>query len=107
MTATDAIDPTVARPGSQPRHAVATLFDVRIPVGDGLELSANLWLPEPVAATPDERFPVILEMLPYRRDDWRLASDQARGEWLPARGYPFCRPDIPGTGPPPGVAPPW
>ena len=30
---------------------------MRIPVRDGLELSANLWLPRPPAEAPDERFP--------------------------------------------------
>ena len=34
---------------SQPRHEVETRWDVRIPVRDGLELSANLWLPRPSA----------------------------------------------------------
>jgi uncharacterized protein len=99
-----AIDPALARPASQPRHEVATLLDIRIPVGDGLELSANLWLPQQRADEPDERYPVILEMLPYRKDDWHLASDQGRGEWLAARGYAFCRLDIRGTGSSPGIA---
>src|SRR5206468_2598540 len=43
------IDPSDAegsRPASQPIHRVAALRDVRIRVSDGLELSANLWLPE-------------------------------------------------------------
>jgi putative CocE/NonD family hydrolase len=104
MNVDDRIDPAVARPASQPRHAVATLLDVRIPVSDGIELSANLWLPEPRADAPDERFPTILEMIPYRKDDWRLASDQGRGEWLAVRGYAFCRLDIRGTGSSPGIA---
>jgi putative CocE/NonD family hydrolase len=99
-----ATDPALSRPASQPRHAVAALFDVRIPVSDRLELSANLWLPEPRSDAADERFPAILEMIPYRKDDWRLASDQARGEWLAARGYAFCRLDIRGTGSSPGIA---
>ncbi len=71
---------------------------------DGLELSANLWLPIPLDAAPDERFPAILEMLPYRKDDWRLAGDSARGTYLAARGYAFCRLDIRGTGSSPGIA---
>ena len=99
-----ATDPALSRPASQPRHAVAALYDVRIAVSDGLELSANLWLPEPRPDTADERFPAILEMIPYRKDDWRLAADMARGEWLAARGYAFCRLDIRGTGSSPGIA---
>jgi uncharacterized protein len=97
-------DPELVRPASAPRHGVRTLHDVRIPVSDGLELSANLWLPIPTADAPEERFPAILEMIPYRKDDWRAASDRARGEWLAARGYAFCRLDVRGTGSSPGIA---
>jgi putative CocE/NonD family hydrolase len=94
-----------ARPASQPLHAVAALRDVRIPVSDGLELSANLWLPEPRAdGSGPTTFPAILEMIPYRKDDWRAASDEARGEYLATRGYAFCRLDIRGTGSSPGIA---
>jgi uncharacterized protein len=97
-------DPELARPASPPRHEVRTLLDVRIPVSDGLELSANLWLPVPVADEPEKRFPAILEMIPYRKDDWRAASDRSRGEWFAARGYAFCRLDVRGTGSSPGIA---
>ena len=53
---------------------------------------------------PDERFPAILEMIPYGKDNWRAASDRGRGEWLAARGYAFCRLDVRGTGSSGGVA---
>ncbi|MEA2547254.1 MAG: uncharacterized protein QOI09_2527 [Chloroflexota bacterium] len=93
------------RPASQPIHRVAALRDVRIRVSDGLELSANLWLPEPLPdGTGPQVFPAILEMIPYRKDDWRAASDQSRGEWLAARGYALCRVDVRGTGSSPGIA---
>ena len=98
------LDPEIARPASQPVHGVAGLRDVRIPVSDGLELSANLWLPVPRAGDGDDRFPAILEMIPYRKDDWRAASDESRGEWLAARGYALCRLDVRGTGSSPGIA---
>ncbi len=98
-------DPERLRPASQPVHPVAALRDVRIPVSDGLELSANLWLPEPTAdGSGPTTFPAILEMIPYRKDDWRAASDESRGEWLAARGYAFCRLDVRGTGSSPGIA---
>jgi hypothetical protein len=93
-----------ARSASPPIHEVGVLRDVRIPVSDGLELSANLWLPIARPDAPDEGFPAILEMIPYRKDDWRAAGDQSRGEWLAARGYAFCRLDIRGTGSSPGIA---
>lgn len=92
------------RPASQPDHEVGVLRDVRIPVSDGLELSANLWLPIARPDGPDERFPAVLEMIPYRKDDWRAASDEGRGEWLAARGFAFCRLDVRGTGNSPGIA---
>jgi len=102
------IEPTDAehlRLASQPIHRVAALRDVRIRVADGLELSANLWLPEPLAnGAGPEVFPAILEMIPYRKDDWRAASDESRGEWLAARGFALCRLDIRGTGSSPGIA---
>jgi len=97
-------DNATARPASQPRHDVRALRDVRVPMSDGLELSANLWLPVPRPDAPAERFPAILEVIPYRKDDWRAAGDQARGEWLAARGYAFCRLDVRGTGSSPGIA---
>ena len=89
---------------SAPEHEVEARWDVRIPVRDGLGLSANLWLPVPPSGRPDERFPVILEMIPYGKDNWRRNSDTARGEWLAARGFALCRLDVRGTGSSPGVA---
>ena len=89
---------------SQPRYDVEVRWDVRIPVRDGLELSANLWLPVPPAGAPGARFPAILEMIPYGKDSWRRNGDTARGEWLAARGFALCRLDVRGTGSSPGVA---
>ncbi len=93
-----------AADASPPDHEVEVRWDVRIPVRDGLELSANLWLPRPRADEPDARFPAILEMIPYGKDNWRRNSDVARGEWLAARGFALCRVDVRGTGSSPGVA---
>jgi putative CocE/NonD family hydrolase len=98
-------EPDRTRPASRPVHGVAALFDVRIPVSDGQELSANLWLPEPLPdGTGAKTFPAVLEMLPYRKDDWHAASDESRGEWLAARGFAYCRLDVRGTGSSPGIA---
>ncbi len=91
-----------SRPASGPSHAVDVRRDVRIPVRDGLELSANLWLP--IGTEPGDPFPAILEMIPYRKDDWRWPADEARGQWLAARGFAFCRLDVRGTGSSPGIA---
>jgi putative CocE/NonD family hydrolase len=96
-------DETHGRPASEPRHDVETAWDVRIPARDGIELSANLWLPRPAAGLPD-RIPAILEMIPYGKDSWRRNADVARGTYLARRGYAFCRVDVRGTGSSGGVA---
>jgi putative CocE/NonD family hydrolase len=89
---------------SPPRHEVDRQLDVRIPVGDRLELSANLWLPIAPADEPPQRFPALLEMIPYRKDDWRANGDEARGRYFARRGFGFCRLDVRGTGSSPGIA---
>ena len=98
------IDPEVARPSSPPRHGSAVDWDVRVPTRDGTELSANIWRPVPTDDDPAERFPAILEMIPYGKDNWRRNADVGRGEWFAARGYVFVRVDVRGTGSSAGVA---
>ena len=100
MTTTE---PTERRPASEPRHEVETIWDVRIPVRGGIELSANLWLPRPGPGLP-ERYPVILEMIPYGKDNWRRNSDVGRGDYFARRGYALCRVDVRGTGSSGGIA---
>ena len=90
--------------GAAPRFEPEVRWDVRIPVRDGLELSANLWLPRATVGDPGRRFPAILEMIPYHKDGWRRNGDTARGEWLAARGFALCRLDVRGTGSSPGIA---
>jgi putative CocE/NonD family hydrolase len=99
--AVTALDP---RPASPPRHEVVEDRDVRIVARDGVELSANVWRPVARPAAPDERFPAILEMIPYGKDNWRRAADMTRGAWFAARGYALCRLDVRGTGSSAGVA---
>ncbi len=76
--------------------------DIRIAARDGISLSANLWLPADV--NPEIRCPAILEMIPYRKDDWRANADEARGQYLARHGYALCRVDVRGTGRSDGVA---
>jgi putative CocE/NonD family hydrolase len=85
-------------------HDHEVRWDVRIPVRDGLELAANLWLPKPRPDRPHETFPAILEMIPYGKDSWRRNADTGRGEWFAARGFALCRLDVRGTGGSPGIA---
>ena len=96
--------PAARRNASAPAHEVRTIWDARIRVRDGIHLSANLWLPVPDRDEPDRRFPAILEMIPYGKDNWRRNADVSRGEWLAARGYALCRMDVRGTGSSEGIA---
>jgi putative CocE/NonD family hydrolase len=99
------LDPELARPASPPRHEVTTDWDVRITVRDGIELSANIWRPVPHADDPTAtRFPAILELIPYGKDNWRRNADVGRGEYFARRGYAFCRVDVRGTGSSGGIA---
>ncbi|MFL5677479.1 MAG: CocE/NonD family hydrolase [Chloroflexota bacterium] len=82
-------------------HEVETAWDVRIPARDGIELSANLWLPLLPTGDP---VPAILEMIPYGKDNWRRNADIARGTYFAERGYALCRVDVRGTGSSGGVA---
>ena len=98
------IDPELAGPASPPRHDVMTEWDVRVPVRDGIELSANIWRPSPQAGSSDTRVPAILELIPYGKDNWRRNVDVGRGEYFARRGYALCRVDVRGTGSSGGVA---
>jgi putative CocE/NonD family hydrolase len=71
-----------------------TQREVRIPMADGVELAATLFLPSEDAGPQ----PCLLEALPYRKDD--LTSSYAAGyEELRDRfGYAVCRLDLRGTG---------
>jgi len=71
-----------------------TRREVRIPVADGTELAATLFLP-PEDAGPQ---PCLLEALPYRKDD--LTSSYASGyeDLRDLFGYAVCRLDVRGTG---------
>src|ERR1700676_4762428 len=77
------------------------LYSVRmvqqsIPMPDGVHLSATLYMPGD--AKPGEKFPALLEYLPYRKDDATAARDYPIHAWFAARGYVSVRVDIRGFG---------
>jgi putative CocE/NonD family hydrolase len=92
------------RSASEPRFEVETRLGMIVVARDGIELSANLWLPIGGEAAPDITFPAILEMIPYGKDSWRRNADTARGIYFARRGYAFCRLDVRGTGSSRGIA---
>jgi len=76
-------------------YSVRIVEPVWIPVRDGTRLAARLWLPEGV---PAERFPVVLEYIPYRTFDRYRALDDRWGAILATHGIAFVRVDIRGSG---------
>ena len=78
-----------------------------ITMNDGVRLAVNLYMPEgaPQEAKVDDKFPAILEYLPYRKDDWTLSRDWDLHSYWVRRGYVTARVDIRGTGSSEGAPP--
>jgi putative CocE/NonD family hydrolase len=66
-----------------------------IPMPDGVKLAADLFMPS--GRGSGERFPVLLEYLPYRKDEARSGSYSLYSYFV-RRGYIVARVDIRGTG---------
>ncbi|MBW2541282.1 MAG: CocE/NonD family hydrolase [Deltaproteobacteria bacterium] len=66
-----------------------------IPMPDGVRLSADLFLPQ--GGKAGQRFPVLLEYLPYRKVEDR-GRNHALYSYFVRRGYAVARVDIRGTG---------
>ena len=67
-----------------------------IPMKDGVHLAATLYMPD--GARPGEKFPALLEYLPYRKDDGTAAGDYPKHAYFARRGYVGARVDIRGFG---------
>ena len=74
-----------------------------IPVKGGVRLSATLYMPD--GAKPNDKFPALLEYLPYRKDDGTAAEDYGKHAYFARRGYVSARVDIRGFGASEGVPP--
>ena len=85
----------------EPAAGVRLVRNVRIPMRDGTRLAADLYMPASIG--DGERIPVVLEYIPYRKDDvpLRLSSVYGPHGWyhyLPRHGYAMARVDIRGSG---------
>lgn len=69
-------------------------------MADGVRLSARLWVPSGVAG---ERFPAVLEYIPYRKQDAYRAHDDVWGATLAGYGLAYARVDVRGSGDSEGV----
>ena len=67
-----------------------------IAMPDGTPLAITWWIPTP--RSPGERFPALLEMLPYRKDDSFYARDFPLYDWFASRGFLMAKVDLRGTG---------
>ncbi|MFZ3215682.1 MAG: CocE/NonD family hydrolase [Candidatus Acidiferrales bacterium] len=84
----------------QAQYATMKIVQAWIPMKDGVRLAVNLYMPQgPLEnAKAGEKFPAILEYLPYRKDDWTMARDWDLHSYFVRRGYVSARVDIRGTG---------
>jgi putative CocE/NonD family hydrolase len=74
-------------------YAIEECAHLPIPLPDGTTLSARLWRPQ-----TEQKVPVILEFLPYRKRDGTVARDEMMHPWYAARGYAALRVDMRGSG---------
>jgi predicted acyl esterase len=100
------IVPSLARslaPASKAGHAAQAspaagqieMREAMIPMPDGVRLAADLWMP--AGGKKNERFPVLLEYLPYRKTEGR-GDRYGLYAYFVRRGYVVARVDIRGTG---------
>ena len=75
--------------------SVLTIREVMIPMPDGIQLAADLYMPADIPA--GEHLPVLLEYTPYRKNDSR-GSRYGVYTYFVKRGYVVARVDIRGTG---------
>jgi len=73
---------------------------VWIPMDDGVELCARLWLPAGAETRP---LPAILEYIPYRLRDGSARRDAQHHHYFAGHGYASIRVDIRGSGDSGGV----
>src|ERR1700722_4992707 len=88
-------------PKSAPALHSFRMVQQSIPMPDGIHLAATLYMPGEAKA--GEKFPALLEYLPYRKDDATAARDYPVHAWFAARGYVSVRVDIRGFGASEGV----
>lgn len=71
-----------------------------IPLRDGTQLAARIWLPEDA---DDDPVPAILEYLPYRKRDGTVDRDQLTHPYFTGFGYAGVRVDMRGSGDSEGI----
>ncbi|MBF0208975.1 MAG: CocE/NonD family hydrolase [Oligoflexia bacterium] len=74
---------------------------------DGTKIAVSYYLPTSISISKNhqEKFPVIFEMLPYRKDDLFYVEDYQRYAYFAKRGYVLVKADVRGTGASTGAVP--
>lgn len=96
--------PANATPPADTSHYAFSLENDMLEMKDGVQVAVTYY--RPTARTPGETFPVIMEMVPYRKDDFFALGDYEYGAWFAKRGYVVARVDVRGTGGSTGPIPP-
>lgn len=79
---------------------VRIIKHTRIPLSDGVELAARIWLPEDLG---DEAVPAVLEYIPYRKNDMTAGRDDTIHPEFARAGYASVRVDLRGCGDSTGI----
>ena len=93
-----------ALPPTESTQYEFSLENEMLTMKDGVQLAVTYY--RPTAKTAGEKFPVIMEMVPYRKDDFFALGDYEYGAYFAKRGYTVARVDVRGTGGSTGPIPP-
>lgn len=72
------------------------IIDTTMTMRDGAPLAVSYYMPEPLEA--GRRYPVLLELLPYRKDDAFLGRDYPLHGYFAQQGFVSVKADVRGTG---------
>ena len=81
-------------------HEVRVIENTFIPMRDGAQLAARIWLPVDAEELP---VPAVLEYLPYRKRDSTRGRDAMNHPYIAGHGYVAVRVDMRGSGDSDGV----
>src|SRR5699024_11142351 len=92
---TPTISPASADRYRQDPRPVRIIIPTRIPLSDGVELAAHVWLPEELG---DNSVPAVLEYIPYRKNDMRAGREDTIHPESARAGYASVRVVLRGSG---------
>ena len=69
--------------------------DLRIPMPDGTQLHARLWIPQGASGNP---VPAVVEYAPFRHRDFTAPRDALIHPWFAGNGYASLRIELRGSG---------